>query len=60
MNLFLTQLTLLCVVQMGIPKPVQWLIFNPRTKTYDRLFQQNMKYVIAGTPPPPPKKGWFW
>ena len=47
-------------VQVGIPKPVQWLIFNPRTKQYDRLYQQPIKGVIDGTPPPAAKKGWFW
>jgi len=37
---------------------VQWLVLDPKTKQYDQLFQQPVRYVIAGTPPPQqPKKG---
>ena len=41
-------------------KPVQWLVFDPKTKQYDQQVQQPVRCVIAGTPPPPQqKKGWF-
>jgi hypothetical protein len=44
---------------MGIPKLLQWFVFIPRTQQYDRLFQRDVKAVIAGTPPPA-STGWFW
>jgi len=47
-------------LQASVPKLVQWFIFNPRTKQYDRLFQQPVKRVIDGTPPPPAGKLSFW